>query len=118
MFSSSHAATEVIYRMTCRYFTLHQYCNTAFTPNTADLSYLSCFFLLSRFCDLTFQGPQSVQEDWIKHLQRHLMHTSIPGMGTGMVEVSAMCKELCSPTPPERLLLDTHPPLSLPEGVS
>ncbi|XP_057193334.1 zinc finger protein 644 isoform X2 [Triplophysa rosa] len=88
MFSSSHAATEVIYRMTCR------------------------------FCDLTFQGPQSVQEDWIKHLQRHLMHTSIPGMGTGMVEVSAMCKELCSPTPPERLLLDTHPPLSLTEGVS
>lgn len=72
----------------------------------------------SRFCDLTFQGPQSVQEDWIKHLQRHLMHTRIPGMGTGMVEVSAMCKELCSPTPPERLLLDIHPPLSLLEGVS
>lgn len=88
VFSSSHAATEVIYRMTCR------------------------------FCDLTFQGPQSVQEDWIKHLQRHLMHTSVPGMGTGMVEVSAMCKELCSPTPPERLLLDTHPPLCLPEGIS
>ncbi|XP_067315654.1 zinc finger protein 644 [Pseudorasbora parva] len=87
-FSSSHAASEVIYRMTCR------------------------------FCDLIFQGPQSIQEDWIKHLQRHLMHTSIPGMGAGMVEVSALCKELCSPSPPERLLLDTHPPLSLPEGVS
>ncbi|KAK7155241.1 hypothetical protein R3I93_010015 [Phoxinus phoxinus] len=87
-FSSSHAISEVIYRMTCR------------------------------FCDLIFQGPQSIQEDWIKHLQRHLMHTSIPGMGAGMVEVSALCKELCSPSPPERLLLDTHPPLSLPEGVS
>ncbi|KAK9973243.1 hypothetical protein ABG768_023984 [Culter alburnus] len=87
-FSSSHAASEVIYRMTCR------------------------------FCDLIFQGPQSIQEDWIKHLQRHLMHTSIPGVGAGMVEVSALCKELCSPSPPERLLLDTHPPLSLPEGVS
>ncbi|KAI2663516.1 Zinc finger protein 644 [Labeo rohita] len=69
-FSSSHAASEVIYRMTCR------------------------------FCDLIFQGPQSIQEDWIKHLQRHLMHTSIPGVGAGMVEVSALCKELCSPSPP------------------
>ncbi|XP_016105007.1 zinc finger protein 644-like [Sinocyclocheilus grahami] len=88
VFSSSRAASEVIYRMTCR------------------------------FCDLIFQGPQSIQEDWIKHLQRHLMHTSIPGVGAGMVEVSALCKELCSPSPPECLLLDTHPPLSLPEGVS
>ncbi|XP_073810191.1 zinc finger protein 644 isoform X2 [Danio rerio] len=88
VFSSSHAVSEVIYRMTCR------------------------------FCDLIFQGPQSIQEDWIKHLQRHLMHTSIPGVGAGMVEVSALCKELCSPSPPERLILDTHPPLSLPEGVS
>uniref|UniRef100_A0A671K7V3 Zinc finger protein 644-like n=1 Tax=Sinocyclocheilus anshuiensis TaxID=1608454 RepID=A0A671K7V3_9TELE len=88
VFSSSRAASEGIYRMTCR------------------------------FCDLIFQGPQSIQEDWIKHLQRHLMHTSIPGVGAGMVEVSALCKELCSPSPPERLLLDTHPPLSLPEGVS
>uniref|UniRef100_A0A672JTH7 Zinc finger protein 644 n=1 Tax=Sinocyclocheilus grahami TaxID=75366 RepID=A0A672JTH7_SINGR len=59
-FSSSHATSEVIYRMTCR------------------------------FCDLIFQGPQSIQEDWIKHLQRHLMHTSIPGVGAGMVEVSAL----------------------------
>ncbi|XP_059427185.1 zinc finger protein 644-like [Carassius carassius] len=87
-FSSLHTPSEVIYRMSCR------------------------------FCDLIFQGPQSIQEDWIKHLQRHLMHTSIPGIGAGMVEVSALCKELCSPSPPECLLLDTHPPLSLPEGVS
>uniref|UniRef100_A0A8C1N643 Zinc finger protein 644b n=1 Tax=Cyprinus carpio TaxID=7962 RepID=A0A8C1N643_CYPCA len=71
VFSSSRSASEVIYRMTCR------------------------------FCDLIFQGPQSIQEDWIKHLQRHLMHTSIPGVGAGMVEVSALCKELCSPSPPE-----------------
>ncbi|XP_035761956.1 zinc finger protein 644a, partial [Neolamprologus brichardi] len=27
--------------------------------------------LTCRFCDLVFQGPLSVQEDWIKHLQRH-----------------------------------------------
>ncbi|XP_051569106.1 zinc finger protein 644-like isoform X1 [Myxocyprinus asiaticus] len=88
VFSSAHTASEVIYRMTCR------------------------------FCGLTFQGPQSIQEDWIKHLQRHLMHTSISGMGAGMVEVSALCKELSSPSSPEHLLLDTHSTLSLPVGVS
>ncbi|KAK2907465.1 zinc finger protein 644 [Channa argus] len=45
------------------------------------------YTLTCRFCDLVFQGPLSVQEDWIKHLQRHLLHTSVPHTGTGMVEV-------------------------------
>lgn len=45
--------------------------------------------LLSRFCDLVFQGPLSVQEDWIKHLQRHIMNTSVPHTGLGMVEVTS-----------------------------
>ncbi|KAK2835995.1 hypothetical protein Q5P01_016479 [Channa striata] len=45
------------------------------------------YTLTCRFCDLVFQGPLSVQEDWIKHLQRHLLHTSVPHSGTGMVEV-------------------------------
>uniref|UniRef100_G3NK59 C2H2-type domain-containing protein n=1 Tax=Gasterosteus aculeatus TaxID=69293 RepID=G3NK59_GASAC len=40
-----------------------------------------------RFCDLVFHGPLSVQGDWIKHLQRHLLHTGVPHSGTGMVEV-------------------------------
>ncbi|XP_070688244.1 zinc finger protein 644 [Pempheris klunzingeri] len=48
----------------------------------AEIYTLSC-----RFCDLVFQGPLSIQEDWIKHLQRHLLHTSVPQSGTGMVEV-------------------------------
>ncbi|XP_056132781.1 zinc finger protein 644 [Lampris incognitus] len=50
--------------------------------------------LTCRFCDLVFQGPLSVQEDWIKHLQRHLMHTSVPHSGTGMVEVLGLQKEM------------------------
>uniref|UniRef100_A0A3B1IYK8 Zinc finger protein 644 n=1 Tax=Astyanax mexicanus TaxID=7994 RepID=A0A3B1IYK8_ASTMX len=62
-FPSPHTASEVIYTLTCR------------------------------FCDLVFQGPQSVQEDWVKHLQRHLMHTSVPGTGAGMAEVTAECEE-------------------------
>lgn len=45
------------------------------------------YSLTCRFCDLVFQGPLSVQEDWIKHLQRHIMHNSVPATGTGMVEV-------------------------------
>ncbi|XP_029942753.1 zinc finger protein 644-like [Salarias fasciatus] len=40
-----------------------------------------------RFCDLIFQGPSSVQEDWIKHLQRHLLHSTVPHSGSRMVEV-------------------------------
>ncbi|XP_031728811.1 zinc finger protein 644 isoform X2 [Anarrhichthys ocellatus] len=48
----------------------------------SEIYTLSC-----RFCDLVFQGPLSIQEDWIKHLQRHLLHTSVPHSGTGMVEV-------------------------------
>ncbi|XP_029285983.1 zinc finger protein 644 [Cottoperca gobio] len=45
------------------------------------------YTLTCRFCDLVFQGPLSIQEDWIKHLQRHLLHTSVPQSGTAMVEV-------------------------------
>lgn len=53
----------------------------------ALLSLLSSFY---RFCDLVFQGPLSVQEDWIKHLQRHIMNTSVPHTGLGMVEVTSL----------------------------
>ncbi|XP_036425350.1 zinc finger protein 644 [Colossoma macropomum] len=81
-FPSPHTASEVIYRLTCR------------------------------FCDLVFQGPQSVQEDWVKHLQRHLMHTSVPGTGASMVEVTAVCEELCDPS------LDSLPFPQLAQGLS
>ncbi|XP_028817913.1 zinc finger protein 644 isoform X2 [Denticeps clupeoides] len=66
--------------------------------------------LTCRFCDLVFQGPLSVQEDWIKHLQRHLMHTSVPRMGAGMVEVTAVCRECPAPppAPPEQVLPPGH----------
>ncbi|XP_041659143.1 zinc finger protein 644a [Cheilinus undulatus] len=46
--------------------------------------------LTCRFCDLVFQGPLSVQEDWIKHLQRHIMNTSVPHTGLSMVEVTPL----------------------------
>ncbi|XP_038158409.1 zinc finger protein 644a [Cyprinodon tularosa] len=46
--------------------------------------------LTCRFCDLVFQGPLSVQEDWIKHLQRHIMNTGVPNSGLGMAEVTSL----------------------------
>ncbi|XP_058493391.1 zinc finger protein 644 [Solea solea] len=45
------------------------------------------YTLTCRFCDLVFEGPLSIQEDWIRHLQRHLLHNSVPHSGTSMVEV-------------------------------
>ncbi|XP_019958123.2 zinc finger protein 644a [Paralichthys olivaceus] len=58
-------------------------------PQTPEEMYrLTC-----RFCDLVFQGPLSVQEDWIKHLQRHIMNTSVPHTGLGMVEVTSLPKD-------------------------
>ncbi|KAG7456699.1 hypothetical protein MATL_G00238710 [Megalops atlanticus] len=58
-------------------------------PHVTDEIYrLTC-----RFCDLVFQGPLSVQEDWIKHLQRHIMNTSVPRTGAGMVEVTSLPKD-------------------------
>uniref|UniRef100_A0A3Q1GNT9 Zinc finger protein 644b n=1 Tax=Acanthochromis polyacanthus TaxID=80966 RepID=A0A3Q1GNT9_9TELE len=62
------------------------------------------YTLTCRFCDLVFQGPLSIQEDWIKHLQRHLLHTSVPHSGTGMVEVLGLHHKIqisMSPEHPE-----------------
>ncbi|XP_076832369.1 zinc finger protein 644a [Brachyhypopomus gauderio] len=57
--------------------------------------------LTCRFCDLVFQGPLSVQEDWVKHLQRHIMNTAVPRTGAGMVEVSCFPEEPSSDTEPQ-----------------
>ncbi|KAI4874993.1 hypothetical protein NFI96_017656, partial [Prochilodus magdalenae] len=54
--------------------------------------------LTCRFCDLVFQGPLSVQEDWVKHLQRHIMNTAVPRTGAGMVEVTCFPEEPSSDT--------------------
>ncbi|KAM6919031.1 LOW QUALITY PROTEIN: zinc finger protein 644a [Xenentodon cancila] len=62
-------------------------------PQTPEEMYrLTC-----RFCDLVFQGPLSVQEDWIKHLQRHIMNTGVPHTGLGMVEVAPLPADPPSP---------------------
>ncbi|KAF4086337.1 hypothetical protein AMELA_G00105220 [Ameiurus melas] len=57
--------------------------------------------LTCRFCDLVFQGPLSVQEDWVKHLQRHIMNTAVPRTGAAMVEVTCFPKDANTHTPPQ-----------------
>uniref|UniRef100_A0A8C7Q1J3 Zinc finger protein 644b n=1 Tax=Oncorhynchus mykiss TaxID=8022 RepID=A0A8C7Q1J3_ONCMY len=68
---------------------LNRYCKHFLEKITPNLT----LSLLCRFCDLVFQGPLSIQEDWLRHLQRHLMHTSVPRTGAGMVEVLRLHKE-------------------------
>lgn len=67
---------------------------------------------LYRFCDLVFQGPLSVQEDWIKHLQRHIMNTSVPHTGLSMVEVPLL------PTDPSTLETDQDSSLTATHAAS
>nr|XP_046157599.1 zinc finger protein 644-like [Oncorhynchus gorbuscha]XP_046157600.1 zinc finger protein 644-like [Oncorhynchus gorbuscha]XP_046157601.1 zinc finger protein 644-like [Oncorhynchus gorbuscha] len=76
---------------------------SALPPAVEEMYRLTC-----RFCDLVFQGPLSIQEDWIKHLQRHLMHTSVPHTGAGMVEVLGLHKEISSFPPQQHPCLE-HP---------
>lgn len=75
------------------------------TPHSPEEMYrLTC-----RFCDLVFQGPLSVQEDWIKHLQRHIMNASVPHTGASMREVTPLSKD-CPPliTDQQKLPFATH----------
>ncbi|XP_056379155.1 zinc finger protein 644 isoform X2 [Hyla sarda] len=51
------------------------------------------YVLRCRFCGLVFRGPLSVQEDWIKHLQRHIVNANLPRTGAGMVEVEPLLKK-------------------------
>ncbi|XP_078264326.1 zinc finger protein 644-like isoform X2 [Rhinoraja longicauda] len=62
--------------------------SSLFVPSLGDAYVLKC-----RFCDLVFRGPLSVQEDWIKHLQRHVVNANLPRTGAGMVEISLPSKE-------------------------
>ncbi|XP_060629893.2 zinc finger protein 644 isoform X5 [Anolis sagrei] len=61
-------------------------------PHGADEVYI----LRCRFCGLVFRGPLSVQEDWIKHLQRHIVNANLPRTGAGMVEVTSLLKKPAS----------------------
>nr|XP_033772133.1 zinc finger protein 644 [Geotrypetes seraphini]XP_033772135.1 zinc finger protein 644 [Geotrypetes seraphini]XP_033772136.1 zinc finger protein 644 [Geotrypetes seraphini]XP_033772137.1 zinc finger protein 644 [Geotrypetes seraphini]XP_033772138.1 zinc finger protein 644 [Geotrypetes seraphini]XP_033772139.1 zinc finger protein 644 [Geotrypetes seraphini]XP_033772140.1 zinc finger protein 644 [Geotrypetes seraphini]XP_033772141.1 zinc finger protein 644 [Geotrypetes seraphini]XP_03377214 len=63
-------------------------------PHSSDDVYI----LRCRFCGLVFRGPLSIQEDWIKHLQRHIINANLPRTGAGMVEVTSLLKKPASIT--------------------
>lgn len=76
-------------------------------PHSADEVYV----LRCRFCGLVFRGPLTVQEDWIKHLQRHIVNANLPRTGAGMVEVEPLLKKLPSIT-------ETNVPLLMAEAAT
>ena len=54
-----------------------------FSAQAVDQS--SMFYVLcgsSRFCEKEFHGPLSVQEDWVRHLQEHILNLKKEGAAT------------------------------------
>ncbi|XP_058583624.1 protein Wiz isoform X4 [Neofelis nebulosa] len=43
-------------------------------PQTSLVKFVGNIYTLKcRFCDVEFQGPLSIQEEWVRHLQRHIL---------------------------------------------
>ncbi|XP_053824236.1 protein Wiz isoform X3 [Vidua chalybeata] len=43
-------------------------------PQTSLVKFVGNIYTLKcRFCELEFQGPLSIQEEWVRHLQRHIL---------------------------------------------
>ncbi|XP_067829231.1 protein Wiz-like isoform X2 [Heptranchias perlo] len=46
------------------------------------------YTLKCRFCDVEFHGPLSIQEEWVRHLQRHILDMNFPKAETAREEIS------------------------------
>ncbi|KAM4880131.1 protein Wiz-like, partial [Sylvia borin] len=43
-------------------------------PQTSLVKFVGNIYTLKcRFCEVQFQGPLSIQEQWLRHLQRHIL---------------------------------------------
>ncbi|XP_025910713.1 protein Wiz-like [Apteryx rowi] len=43
-------------------------------PQTSLVKFVGNIYTLKcRFCEVEFQGPLSIQEEWVRHLQRHIL---------------------------------------------
>ncbi|MEE6518124.1 hypothetical protein FKM82_028858, partial [Ascaphus truei] len=43
-------------------------------PQTSLVKFVGNIYTLKcRFCDVQFQGPLSIQEQWVRHLQHHIL---------------------------------------------
>ncbi|XP_069801468.1 protein Wiz isoform X2 [Dendropsophus ebraccatus] len=46
-------------------------------PQTSLVKFVGNIYTLKcRFCDIQFQGPLSIQEQWVRHLQHHILETN------------------------------------------
>nr|XP_020651989.1 protein Wiz isoform X8 [Pogona vitticeps] len=46
-------------------------------PQTSLVKFVGNIYTLKcRFCEVEFQGPLSIQEEWVRHLQRHILETN------------------------------------------
>ncbi|XP_048473785.1 uncharacterized protein LOC109933312 [Rhincodon typus] len=46
------------------------------------------YTLKCRFCDVEFHGPLSIQEEWVRHLQRHILDMNFPKTEAAREEIS------------------------------
>ncbi|XP_067877122.1 uncharacterized protein [Heterodontus francisci] len=46
------------------------------------------YTLKCRFCDVEFHGPLSIQEEWVRHLQRHILDMNFPKAEATREEIS------------------------------
>ncbi|XP_072420238.1 uncharacterized protein [Chiloscyllium punctatum] len=46
------------------------------------------YTLKCRFCDVEFHGPLSIQEEWVRHLQRHILDMNFPKTEATREEIS------------------------------
>uniref|UniRef100_UPI00398EEEEC uncharacterized protein isoform X10 n=1 Tax=Pristiophorus japonicus TaxID=55135 RepID=UPI00398EEEEC len=46
------------------------------------------YTLKCRFCDVEFHGPLSIQEEWVRHLQRHILDMNFPKAEVVREEIS------------------------------
>ncbi|XP_006002984.1 protein Wiz [Latimeria chalumnae] len=48
-------------------------------PQTSLVKFVGNIYTLKcRFCEAEFRGPLSIQEEWVRHLQRHILNTNFP----------------------------------------
>ncbi|KAM7317641.1 hypothetical protein ACRRTK_023943 [Alexandromys fortis] len=47
-------------------------------PQTSLVKFVGNIYTLKcRFCEVEFQGPLSIQEEWVRHLQRHILEMNV-----------------------------------------
>lgn len=64
-------------------------------PNRELIRLTVASFLPKRFCDVEFHGPLSIQEEWVRHLQRHILDVNFP-------KVEAVREEISTSAEPEK----------------